>query len=57
VDAERRLEMNDVTLRRVDPSRNMSRFYRLAIEADLFGGALLMKQWGRIRKRRKGYSE
>lgn len=26
----------------------MRRFYRLDIERDLFGGFLLMKQWGRI---------
>jgi predicted DNA-binding WGR domain protein len=37
-----------VELRRVDPSRNMRRFYRLVITPDLFGGFLLMKQWGRI---------
>ena len=40
--------MTTLQLRRVDLSRNMSRFYRLALEADLFGGVLLMKQWGRI---------
>ncbi len=40
--------MNAVHLRRVDPSRNMRRFYRLDIEPDLFGGVLLMKAWGRI---------
>ena len=40
--------MNALTLRRVDPSRNMNRFYRLAIEDDLFGGVSLMRQWGRI---------
>jgi predicted DNA-binding WGR domain protein len=26
----------------------MRRFYRLDIQPDLFGGALLMKQWGHI---------
>ena len=26
----------------------MHRFYRLDIQPDLFGGFLLMKQWGRI---------
>jgi predicted DNA-binding WGR domain protein len=37
-----------VELCRIDPSRNMRRFYRLDIEPDLFGGFLLLKQWGRI---------
>lgn len=40
--------MTAVELRRIDPARNMSRFYRLDIERDLFGGFLLLKQWGRI---------
>ena len=40
--------MTAIELRRLDPSRNMRRFYRLDIEPDLFGGALLMKTWGRI---------
>ncbi len=40
--------MNPVELRRIDPSCNMRRFYRLNIETDLFGGFLLLKQWGRI---------
>ena len=33
---------------RVDPARNMRRFYRLDVQPDLFGGVLLMKEWGRI---------
>ena len=40
--------MTAVHLRRVDPSLNMNRFYRLDIEPDLFGGVLLIKAWGRI---------
>jgi predicted DNA-binding WGR domain protein len=40
--------MNAVHLRRVDPARNMRRFYQLDIEPDLFGGVLLVKAWGRI---------
>ena len=40
--------MTPVKLRRIDPAQNMRRFYRLDIERDLFGGFLLMKQWGRI---------
>ncbi len=35
-------------LRRIDHARNMRRFYLLDVQPDLFGGALLVKQWGRI---------
>jgi predicted DNA-binding WGR domain protein len=37
-----------VELRRIDPGKNMHRFYRLDVQPDLFGGVLLMKEWGRI---------
>lgn len=37
-----------VDLRRLDPSRNMRRFYRLSIQRDLFGRASLLREWGRI---------
>jgi predicted DNA-binding WGR domain protein len=37
-----------IELRRIDPAQNMRRFYRLDIQPDLFGGFLLLKQWGRI---------
>jgi predicted DNA-binding WGR domain protein len=40
--------MTAVNLRRVDPARNMRRFYRLDVQPDLFGGVLLLKEWGRI---------
>jgi predicted DNA-binding WGR domain protein len=40
--------MSAVTLHRIDPARNMSRFYQLGLQHDLFGGVLLMKEWGRI---------
>jgi hypothetical protein len=43
--------MMPVELRRIDRSHNLRRFYRLDIEPDLFGGFLLMKQWGRIGSR------
>ena len=33
---------------RVDPDRNMARFYTLAIEATLFGTPRLLRRWGRI---------
>lgn len=35
-------------LRRIDPARNMRRFYRLSIQRDLFGGTSLVRTWGRI---------
>jgi predicted DNA-binding WGR domain protein len=40
--------MTALHLRRIDPSRNMRRFYRLDMQPDLFGGVLLMKEWRRI---------
>ncbi|RUM13960.1 WGR domain-containing protein [Rhizobium fabae] len=35
-------------LYRIDPSRNMARFYRLSIQPTLFGGSSLVRNWGRI---------
>jgi predicted DNA-binding WGR domain protein len=40
--------MTALHLRRVDPARNMCRFYRLDVQPDLFGRVLLMKQRGRV---------
>ena len=37
-----------VLLHRIDPTRNMARFYRLTIEPNLFGGVSLVRTWGRI---------
>ncbi|WP_075042362.1 MULTISPECIES: WGR domain-containing protein [Brucella] len=37
-----------VHLRRIDPSRNMRRFYALGIQPTLFGGASVVRTWGRI---------
>ena len=37
-----------VELRRIDPAKDMRRFYRLDVQPDLFGGVLLMKEWGRV---------
>ena len=36
------------SLVRVRPEHNECRYYRLEIWSDLFGRALLMRQWGRI---------
>jgi predicted DNA-binding WGR domain protein len=40
--------MTAVVLYRVDPSRNMRRFYRLDVHEDLFGVWLLVREWGCI---------
>lgn len=40
--------MSRVSLRRVDPARNMARFYLLDVQQDLFGGWWLMREHGRI---------
>jgi predicted DNA-binding WGR domain protein len=34
-------------LRRVDGARNMNRYYFMAVQRDLFGGASLIREWGR----------
>ncbi|MGF0540230.1 WGR domain-containing protein [Agrobacterium sp. ES01] len=37
-----------IHLRRIEPARNMHRFYRLSISVDLFGHTVVLRQWGRI---------
>ena len=37
-----------VTLRRIEPAKNMARFYALEVERDLFGRVVLVRRWGRI---------
>ncbi len=37
-----------VTLRRIEPAKNMARFYALEVEQDLFGRHVLVRRWGRI---------
>ncbi|MFC2253538.1 WGR domain-containing protein [Labrys portucalensis] len=37
-----------IHLRRIDPAQNMRRFYALAIQPTLFGGASVIRNWGRI---------
>jgi predicted DNA-binding WGR domain protein len=37
-----------VHLHRIDPARNMRRFYRLDMQPGLFGGFAVAKEWGRI---------
>ena len=38
----------DLQMRRIDPACNMRRFYCMSIQPDLFGGASLVREWGRI---------
>ena len=38
----------DLHMRRIDPALNMRRFYRMSVQPDLFGGACLVREWGRI---------
>lgn len=33
---------------RIDADANVWRFYEMAVQPDLFGGAVLMRRWGRI---------
>ena len=35
-------------MHRIDPHRNMRRFYALSIQPNLFGGASLVRRWGRV---------
>lgn len=35
-------------LHRIDPARNMARFYRLSLQPTLFGGLSVVRTWGRI---------
>ena len=35
-------------LRRLDPARNMARFYLVDTHADLFGGVSVLREWDRI---------
>jgi len=35
-------------LRRIDPARNMRRYYTLSLQPTLFGGASVIRNWGRI---------
>lgn len=37
-----------IKLRRINKAERMNRFYLLTVQRDLFGGATLVKEWGRI---------
>jgi predicted DNA-binding WGR domain protein len=42
------VSLGSVAMRRIDPTKNMARFYSLEVERDLFGKAVLVRRWGRI---------
>ena len=37
-----------LVLRREDQAQNMRRFYLMSVQRDLFGGATLTREWGRM---------
>jgi len=37
-----------VVLQRIDPSRNMARYYVLSLQPTLFGTNALVREWGRL---------
>jgi len=43
-----RKDQDSLCLRRIDPTRNMRRFYVLSIQPTLFDGVSLVRHWGRI---------
>ncbi|MFH1344000.1 MAG: WGR domain-containing protein [Pseudomonadota bacterium] len=43
------MQTDDVIhLHRIDPARNMARFYRMSSTPSLFGDICLVREWGRI---------
>ncbi|GLQ29090.1 MAG: WGR domain-containing protein [Tritonibacter mobilis] len=50
LDKKQQMEVFPTTidLKRIDPSLNMRRFYRMSVQSELFGGACLVREWGRI---------
>ena len=40
--------MSAVHLTRIDPDKNMARFYKLDVQPNLFGEWCLIAEWGRI---------
>jgi predicted DNA-binding WGR domain protein len=43
-----KLEPEPLHLRRIDPARNLRRFYALCTQPTLFGEMSLIRNWGRI---------
>ena len=50
-DDQREVFPTRMKLRRIDPAQNMARFYLMQVQPDLFGGASLIREWGRIGSR------
>ena len=44
------IAQHECQLRRIDPARNMARFYRVSIGPSLFGDFSVVREWGRIGK-------
>ena len=42
------MQTDVIHLHRIDPARNMARFYRLSSTPSLFGDICLVREWGRI---------
>lgn len=40
-----------IHLHRIEPARNMARYYRISSSPSLFGDACLVREWGRIGRR------
>lgn len=40
--------MEPVALRRIDPDKNMARFYQVDVSPTLFGEWAVVRRWGRI---------
>jgi predicted DNA-binding WGR domain protein len=51
----------EAALVRIQPERNMQRFYHMEVSRDLFGRAVLVRHWGRLgtrgRKRLDPYAD
>lgn len=43
-----REDADPLHLHRIDPSRNMRRYYALVLQPTLFGGVSVIRNWGRI---------
>lgn len=39
---------DQLRLCRIEPDMNMNRYYFMTVQRDLFGGASLIREWGRI---------
>lgn len=42
------IAQHEYRLRRIDPARNMARFYLLSVGRSLFGDFSVVREWGRI---------